>query len=39
MVFPRPSGADDAVEYEYVSADLSRVQLEEEDLSLLEAEE
>ncbi|WP_368795729.1 Z1 domain-containing protein [Kocuria sp. CPCC 205258] len=39
MVFPRPSGADDAVEYEYVSADLSRVRLEEEDLSLLEAEE
>lgn len=39
LVFPRPSGPDDAVEYEYVSADLSRVQLEEEDLSLLEAEE
>jgi hypothetical protein len=39
MVFPRPSGEDDAVEYEYVSADLSRVQLEEEDLSVLEAEE
>jgi hypothetical protein len=36
LVFPEPKGGDNAVEWSYVSADLSKVQLEEEDLSDLE---
>jgi hypothetical protein len=36
LVFPKPNGADSEVEGEWVSADLSRVELEEEDTSLLE---
>jgi hypothetical protein len=39
LVFPQPAGPDSSVEWEYVSADLSKLQLEEEDLTGLEVEE
>ncbi|MEU7865317.1 Z1 domain-containing protein [Dactylosporangium sp. NPDC049140] len=39
LVFPLPAGSDSSVEWEYVSADLSKLQLEEEDLTGLEVEE
>ncbi|UFS96410.1 Z1 domain-containing protein [Nocardia huaxiensis] len=41
LVFPKPSGDDDVVAYEahYISADLSGIEMEEEDLSILEAED
>ncbi|WP_217902151.1 hypothetical protein [Rhodococcus sp. OK302] len=35
LVFPMPSGDDSEVEWEYISADLSGVELEETDLSEL----
>lgn len=38
IVFPTPS-ADSEVEWDYVSADLSKVDIEEEDLSVLESED
>jgi hypothetical protein len=38
LVFPQPSGDDSTVEWDYVSADLSGVEIEEEDFSLVEAE-
>jgi molybdopterin-guanine dinucleotide biosynthesis protein len=38
LVFPTPSD-DSAVEWNYVSADLSKVDIEEEDLSVLETED
>ena len=38
LVFPRPPGEDSTVEWDYISADLSGVDIEEEDLSLIEAE-
>lgn len=38
IVFPTPSD-DSEVEWEYVSADLSKVEIEEEDLSVLESED
>ncbi|MVU76450.1 endonuclease [Nocardia sp. ET3-3] len=41
LVFPKPTGDDDVVSYEahYISADLSGIEMEEEDLSILEADE
>lgn len=39
LVFPQPSGDDSTVKWEYISADLSRVEIEEEDFSPIEAEE
>ncbi|MGO4200615.1 Z1 domain-containing protein [Rhodococcus sp. TAF43] len=39
LVFPTPSGDDSEVEWEYVSADLSGIEIEEADLSELELEE
>jgi Z1 domain len=39
LVFPQPSGKDSTVEWEYVSADLSGVEIEEEDFSPIEAED
>lgn len=38
LVFPRPSGDDSTVEWNYISADLSGVNLEVEDFSLVEGE-
>ncbi|MFE0377546.1 Z1 domain-containing protein [Streptomyces inhibens] len=38
LVFPRPAGDDSTVEWNYISADLSGVDLEEEDFSLIEGE-
>lgn len=39
LVFPKPRGDDSTVEWNYVSADLSGVEIEEEDLSPIEAED
>lgn len=39
LVFPRPEGVDDAIEWNYVSADLTGVDIEEDDLTDLESEE
>ncbi|MEV5541776.1 Z1 domain-containing protein [Saccharopolyspora shandongensis] len=39
LVFPYPGGDDSTVEWNYVSADLSGIDIEEEDVSLLEVEE
>lgn len=39
LVFPKPSGQDNAVKWTYVSADLSKVDIEEEDLTSLYEEE
>jgi hypothetical protein len=39
LVFPSPEGDDDAVEWNYVSADLSGIEIEEDDLTDLESEE
>ncbi|MFD9703751.1 Z1 domain-containing protein [Lentzea sp. NPDC059081] len=39
LVFPKPSGQDNAVKWTYVSADLSKVDIEEEDLTGLDEEE
>lgn len=39
LVFPKPSGQDNAVKWTYVSADLSKVDIEEEDLTVLYEEE
>lgn len=36
LVFPTPKDGDSEVEWEYISADLSRLEIEEEDLSELE---
>ncbi|OZC89854.1 endonuclease [Rhodococcus sp. 06-412-2C] len=39
LVFPAPKGKDSEVEWDYVSADLSGIDIEEDDLSALEFEE
>ncbi|MEU3766916.1 Z1 domain-containing protein [Amycolatopsis keratiniphila] len=39
LVFPEPKGGDTSIEWNYVSADLSKVEIEEEDLSALELED
>lgn len=38
LVFPQPSGDDSTIEWDYVSADLSGVEIEEEDFSLVDPE-
>ncbi|RAY10740.1 endonuclease [Actinomadura craniellae] len=39
LVFPQPAGDDSTVEWDYVSADLSGVEIEEEDLTPIESED
>jgi hypothetical protein len=39
LVFPQPGGDDSTVEWDYISADLSGVEIEEEDLSPIDAED
>ncbi|MCG8926141.1 Z1 domain-containing protein [Lentzea sp. CC55] len=39
LVFPKPRGQDNAIKWTYVSADLSKVDIEEEDLTGLDEEE
>ena len=39
LVFPKPRGSDTSIEWNYVSADLSKVDIEQEDLSVLELED
>ncbi|MEV0135412.1 Z1 domain-containing protein [Dactylosporangium sp. NPDC050688] len=39
FVFPEPTGADSTVTYDYVSADLSKVYVEQEDPTILEGDD